>query len=139
MELRLLAANELAVIGGSSKDPVGARLRDSWIKDSGLWFDEPENIPAAWQVVEPLARQITQRFVEARVQLARQLHADGYESSGLQGVDREEALSFLELAGQPASADPTTVCRHTTSHFHSLPSQLDMLEQVFDSTAYGAH
>jgi hypothetical protein len=37
--------NELAVIGDSTRDPIGAQLRDRWIKDSGLWFDEPEAAP----------------------------------------------------------------------------------------------
>jgi hypothetical protein len=73
--------NELAVIGDSTRDPVGAQLRDQWIKDSGLWFDEPEaapvDAPDAWDAVEPMADQITQRFVQACVQLANQLHADG--------------------------------------------------------------
>jgi hypothetical protein len=73
--------NELAVIGDSTHDPVGAQLRDQWIKDSGLWFDEPEaaptDAPDAWDAVEPMAQQITQRFVRACVQLANQLHADG--------------------------------------------------------------
>jgi hypothetical protein len=73
--------NELAVIGDSTHDPVGAQLRDQWINDSGLWFDEPEaapvDAPDAWDAVEPMAQQITQRFVQACVQLANQLHADG--------------------------------------------------------------
>jgi hypothetical protein len=73
--------NELVVIGDSTRDPVGAQLRDQWIKDSGLWFDEPKaapvDAPDAWDAVEPMADQITQRFVQACVQLANQLHADG--------------------------------------------------------------
>jgi hypothetical protein len=73
--------DELAVIGDSIRDPVGAQLRDQWIKDSGLWYEEPEaapvDAPDAWDAVEPMADQITQRFVQACVQLANQLHADG--------------------------------------------------------------
>jgi hypothetical protein len=73
--------NELAVIGDSIRDPVGAQLRGQWVYNSGLWYEEPEaapvDAPDAWDAVEPMADQITQRFVQACVQLANQLHADG--------------------------------------------------------------
>jgi hypothetical protein len=69
--------NRLAVIGDSSTDPVGARLRERWIKDSGLWFDEFGDTRAAMLAILPLQKQIVERFVEACVQLASWLHSDG--------------------------------------------------------------
>ena len=68
--------NRLAMIGDHGDDPTGAQLRDEWIKDNGMWFDEPTGA-AGWAAIEPVAAQITRWFVELCVQLAKQLHANG--------------------------------------------------------------
>jgi hypothetical protein len=70
--------DELAVIGDSTRDPAGARLREAWLKDHGWWYSEPENnTNQDWEAIRPLADQITRRFVTTCAQTASQLHADG--------------------------------------------------------------
>jgi hypothetical protein len=108
--------NELVVIGDSTRDPVGAQLRDQWINDSGLWFDEPEaapvDAPDAWDAVEPMADQITQRFVQACVQLANQLHADGLIQKSLgRSVPAlvHEVEYYDAIADQAEAANPPGV------------------------------
>ncbi|MFI6979242.1 hypothetical protein ACIBSV_11730 [Embleya sp. NPDC050154] len=69
--------NELAVIGDSSHDPAGARAREDWIREAGLWYAEPA-VAADWTTAaERLAQQIDARFNEACIDLAAELHATG--------------------------------------------------------------
>ena len=65
--------NQLAVICDTDADPAGARLRDAWIREQGLWFEVPENEePMFDERGEPL----TAAFVELLVNVVRRLHAD---------------------------------------------------------------
>jgi hypothetical protein len=65
--------NQLAVIGDLASDPIGAATREEWIRDLGLWYDEPTD-PEDWTTVEPLAAQIEAHFNQACCHLARTLH-----------------------------------------------------------------
>jgi hypothetical protein len=119
--------NELAVIGDSTRDPVGAQLRDQWIRNSGLWYDEPEaapvDAPDAWDAIEPMADQITQRFVQACVQLANQLHADSLNQKIFGRpvpVLVHEVEYYDAIADQAEAANPPGVAADFVTWVRSL-------------------
>jgi len=65
--------NELALICGSSADPVGAQLREEWERSEGLWYELAEGEPAAFnERGEPL----TKAFVTLLEGVVRRLHSD---------------------------------------------------------------
>lgn len=98
--------NELAVIGDSTRDPDGADQRSKWIKDLGLWHDKPEDrTPESCDQHE----QITARFVETCVQLARNLHTSGLIEHTLGRrvpVVIHELEYYEQIAHQTEAANP---------------------------------
>ncbi|MFG2417825.1 hypothetical protein ACGFWD_02020 [Streptomyces sp. NPDC048448] len=69
--------NELTLIGNRSSDPVGAATRDEWIRELGLWYDDPVDASDWVTAVGALAAQIEGQFNQACCRLARSLHATG--------------------------------------------------------------
>lgn len=64
--------DELEVCGDRGLDPVGADLRDAWVRDAGWWYDD-------WEAPEAdrLCLAISLDFAERCATVARRLHADG--------------------------------------------------------------
>lgn len=54
---------------------AGAELCTEWIRQLGLWYEEPDAAADWAAAVGHLAAQITTQFVGLCVQLARDLHA----------------------------------------------------------------
>ena len=69
--------NQLAVIADLTRDPAGASARQQWIKELGLWYDEPADTADWITAVGSLAAQIEAHFNQACWQLARTLHENG--------------------------------------------------------------
>jgi hypothetical protein len=108
--------NQLAVIGDLASDPIGATAREEWIRDLGLWYDDPIG-PEDWTTSETLAAQIEALFKQACCHLARTLH----EAKIIEGaIGRpvpvivheleyyEEIARQTELANPPGLADEFT-------------------------------
>lgn len=88
--------NQLAVIAGSARDPVGAHLRDEWIKNR-----PPES-----------AERVTHAFVDVCVRLARHLHATGLIEATFSRpvpVLVHELEYYDAIAEQAAAANPAGV------------------------------
>jgi hypothetical protein len=68
--------NELGVLGDRNGDPDGARLRDEWVVEAGLWFTD-EDADADIDAAEEKIEQITSRFVERIVTVTQRIHAEG--------------------------------------------------------------
>ena len=88
--------NELAVIASGTHDPIGARLRDEWIRSGGVESHE----------------QITSAFVNACVRLARNLHATGLidKTFGRPIPVLVHELEYYDvIADQAAAANPPGV------------------------------
>ncbi|MDT4995901.1 MAG: hypothetical protein QOH97_5793 [Actinoplanes sp.] len=69
--------NELVVIGQPQQDPAGAATREQWIRDLGLWYDDPTAAQDWLTTVEPLAQQIETRFNTICCDAALALHTNG--------------------------------------------------------------
>jgi hypothetical protein len=69
--------DELVVIGESASDPAGAAAREGWIKDLGLWYDEPTAAADWLDVVGPRTQRVESHFNAACCRLAGTLHASG--------------------------------------------------------------
>jgi hypothetical protein len=69
--------NELAVIGHPVRDAAGAAARELWIRDLGLWYNEPATSEDWMTTAGPLAQQIEAHFNATCCDLARALHATG--------------------------------------------------------------
>ncbi|MFJ6386867.1 hypothetical protein ACIQJT_04595 [Streptomyces sp. NPDC091972] len=109
--------NELTVIGDSTRDPDGAAARDQWIRELGLWYDEPGPSENRMNDVGPIAARIEGAFNQACVMLARHLHDAGavqsvigkpvpiilHEPEYYEGVARR-----TEIANPPGLADAFT-------------------------------
>jgi hypothetical protein len=108
--------NQLAVIGDLTSDPIGAAAREEWIRDLGLWHDEPTD-PEDWTGVELLATQIEAHFIQSCCHLSRTLHeAKLIEAAIGRPVPvivheleyYEEIARRTELANPPGLADEFT-------------------------------
>ena len=67
--------DQLAVVADTGLDPIGAALRERWIRDLGLWVEEPVNDD--WAEFESMGASITQAFVRMCVTIVQRLHGDG--------------------------------------------------------------
>ena len=61
--------NDLGVLGDEERDPRGAALREAWLRDQGVWYDDEDEDD---EEADP-----TGAFVELIVRIARSLHEDG--------------------------------------------------------------
>jgi hypothetical protein len=69
--------NELTVIGDRRSDPAGAAMRDEWIRDLGLWYDDPADASTWATAVGPLAARIEAHFNQVCIRATRALHETG--------------------------------------------------------------
>jgi hypothetical protein len=75
VELRILAPDRLASVADTGLDPIGAALRERWIRDLGLSVEEPVNDD--WAEFETNGAAISQGFVRMCVSIVQRVHADG--------------------------------------------------------------
>jgi hypothetical protein len=64
--------NELALIGDTESDAEGARLREQWARDEGLWYDLVEDESP---VFDDLDERLTNGFVSLLEGVVQRLHA----------------------------------------------------------------
>lgn len=112
--------NQLVVVCDEEGDPLGAQLRDAWIRDSGLWFDLDD--PDAQPMFDERGEPITATFVALLVELIKRLHGDG-EVERIFGrpipviiheLEYYDQIADQNLEANPAGAIPdefVTFCR----------------------------
>jgi hypothetical protein len=67
--------DRLASVADTGLDPIGAALRERWIRDLGLSVEEPVNDD--WAEFETNGAAISQAFVRMCVSIVQRVHADG--------------------------------------------------------------
>ena len=105
--------NQLAIVADSEMDSPGAALRERWLQDEGLWLpEEVRDDEDAWQTVNELGGQVTERFVRLCADTARRLHSAGTIESTFGRpvpVVIHELEYYEEIARQTVDANPQGV------------------------------
>ena len=99
--------DRLAGIADTGIDPHGAALRERWIRNAGLWCDDP--VDDDWDTFEELGARITVEFVLICVRTAQQLHRAGVVEEVFgrpQPIVIHELEYCDEIARQTAEANP---------------------------------
>ncbi|MCW2916692.1 MAG: hypothetical protein JWN52_4760 [Actinomycetia bacterium] len=115
--------NQLTVIGDPTRDPAGAAAREKWIKDLGLWYDEPADDADWLTAVGPLAQQIEVHFNQACSQLARTLHTTGVITATLGRpvpVLVHELEYYEQIARRTEAANPPGLADDFTAWVRSI-------------------
>lgn len=103
--------NHLAEVGATGTDPVGATLRETWIRGQGLWVDEPAD-DDDWDEFDTRGAEITIAFVRLCTATARRLHEAGVVEEVFGRalpIVIHELEYYDEIAGQTAEANPPGV------------------------------
>ena len=102
--------NRLGRIGDTGADPVGAGLREQWIRAQGLWYEEPDDDDqAAWRRIDDVAPAITAAFVQLCCATALELHNDGLITTVFGRpipIIVHELEYYDKIAFQTAAANP---------------------------------
>lgn len=100
--------NELALVCGSGTDAEGARLREAWAREEGLWYELADGEdPAFDERGEPLTRA----FVSLLERVVARLHAGDIEAvfGRRLPVLIHELEYYDEIAEQNLRANPSGV------------------------------
>jgi hypothetical protein len=101
--------NELAILCDSRADPDGAALRETWARESGLWYELTEGEDA---VFNERGAPLTNAFVQGLVDVVRRMHRNG-DVEQIFGrtipVLIHELEYYDEIAAQNLAANPVGV------------------------------